>query len=93
MVSLEDVYHVAELAKIEISEEEAKKFQKEFEKILEYFSILDEVSEDVEPTFQVVALSNVFRDDVPGSCLSQEETLANSQHTEDGYFRGPRVVE
>ena len=93
MVSIEDVYHVAELAKIEISEEEAEKFRREFEKILEYFNILDEVPEEIEPTYQVIERRNVFRDDVPGRCLSQEEALMNAKHKEEGYFKGPRVVE
>ncbi len=93
MVSVEDVYHVAELAKIEITAEEAEKFREEFEKILEYFDILDEVPADIEPTFQVTERHNVFRDDVPGSCLSQEDALANARHKEEGYFKGPRVVE
>lgn len=93
MVSIEDVYHTAELAKIEISEEEAEKFREEFEKILQYFDILDEVQEDVEPTFHVLPITNVFREDVPGKCLDQSEALRNAPHKEEGYFKGPRVVE
>ncbi len=93
MVSIEDVYHIANLAKIEITEEEAEKFRVEFEKILEYFNILDEVSEEIEPTFQVLPLKNVFRDDKPGKCLSQEEALMNARHRENGYFKGPRIFE
>uniref|UniRef100_A0A7C2S672 Aspartyl/glutamyl-tRNA(Asn/Gln) amidotransferase subunit C n=1 Tax=Archaeoglobus fulgidus TaxID=2234 RepID=A0A7C2S672_ARCFL len=93
MVSIRDVYHTAELAKIEITEEQAEKFRKEFEKIIDYFNILDEVEEDVEPTFHVLPITNVFRDDVEGECLSQEEALSNATHKEEGYFRGPRVVE
>ncbi len=93
MLSIEDVYKVAELAKIEISEEEAKKFRKEFENIIEYFNQLDEVEEDVEPTFQVLPLKNVFREDLPEKGLSREEALANAKHVEDGYFKGPKIVE
>ncbi|WP_456329028.1 Asp-tRNA(Asn)/Glu-tRNA(Gln) amidotransferase subunit GatC [Archaeoglobus sp.] len=93
MVSIEDVYHTAELAKIEITEEQAEKFRKEFEKIMDYFNILDEVEEDVEPTFHVLPITNVFREDVEGECLSQEEALSNAKHKEEGYIKGPRVVE
>lgn len=93
MVSIKEVYHTAELAKIEISDEEAEKFRKEFESILNYFNILDEVEEDVEPTFQVLPLKNVFREDAEGECLSQDEALKNATHKEGGYFKGPRVVE
>lgn len=92
MVEIKDVYHVAELANIEISDKEAEKFKVEFEKILEYFDVLDEVP-DVRPTYHVVTLQNVFREDKPGRCLTQEEALSNTQHKEEGYFRGPKVVE
>ena len=93
MVSVEDVYHTANLAKVEITREEAEKFREEFERILEYFDILDEVDENVEPTFQVLPLTNVFRDDIPGECLSQDEALKNAPYKEEGYFKGPRIVE
>lgn len=93
MVSIEDVYHTAELAKIEITEKEAEKFRREFESILSYFNILDEVDESVEPTFHVLPLTNVFREDVEGKCLSHAEALSNAAHKEEGYFKGPRVVE
>ncbi len=93
MITREDVYHIAELAKIELSDEEVERFRKEFEKILEYFSILDEVPEDVEPTFHVHNLKNVFRDDVPSEPLPRELVLMNARHVEDGYFKGPKIME
>ena len=93
MITEEDVYHIANLAKIELKPEEVEKFRKEFEKILEYFNILDEVPEDIEPTFQVHSLSNVFREDVPGKPLPREEVLMNAKHVEEGYFKGPRIME
>ena len=93
MISREEVYHIANLAKIEIREDEVERFRKEFESILNYFNILDEVEEDVEPTFHVLPLSNVFREDEPKECLSQAEALKNARHVEEGYFKGPRIVE
>ncbi len=93
MLTEEDVYKVAELAKIEICEEEAKKFRAEFESIIGYFNLLDEVDVDVEPTFQVLPIKNVFREDIPKKGLSREEALANAKHVENGYFKGPKIVE
>ena len=93
MVTIDDVYHTAELAKIEIKSDEAEKFREEFEKILKYFDILDEVEEDVIPTFQVIKLKNVFREDLPGECLEQDDALKNAPHHEERYFKGPKVVE
>ncbi len=93
MLTVEDVFKIAELAKIEINREEAEKFRKEFESIIDYFNVLDEVGEDVEPTFHVLPLKNIFREDVPKEGLSREEALMNAKHVEDGYFKGPKIVE
>ncbi len=93
MVTREDVIHVANLAKIELKDDEVEKFREEFEKILKYFDLLDEVPEDVEPTYQVHDLSNVFREDVPGEPLPRELVLMNAKHVEDGYFKGPKIME
>ncbi|WP_457549826.1 Asp-tRNA(Asn)/Glu-tRNA(Gln) amidotransferase subunit GatC [Archaeoglobus sp.] len=93
MITEEEVIHVANLAKLELKQEEVKKFRKEFAKILEYFSILDEVGEDVEPTYHVLPLKNVFREDVPKKPLPRELVLMNAKHVEDGYFKGPKIME
>ncbi len=93
MITEKDVYKIATLAKVEIKPEEAENLRKEFQNILEYFNILDEVEENVEPTFQVLPLSNVFRDDVPKRCIPRDEALKNAKHVEKEYFKGPKVVE
>ncbi|MFN3384507.1 MAG: Asp-tRNA(Asn)/Glu-tRNA(Gln) amidotransferase subunit GatC [Archaeoglobaceae archaeon] len=93
MVSIEDVYHVSRLARLFIKEEEAEKFREEFEEILSYFDVLDEIREDVKPTFHVLEISNVFRNDEAKEGLEQSEALMNAPRREEGYFVGPRVVE
>ena len=93
MITEKDVLHVANLAKIELKPEEVAKFKEEFAKILEYFNMLDEVEEDVEPTYHVLPLKNVFREDIPSKPLPREEVLMNARHVEDGYFKGPKIME
>ncbi len=93
MVSRETVLHVAELAKIELKEEEIEKFARDFKKILEFFDKLDEIDPDVPPTYHVIPLKNVFRKDEPKESLSRELVLMNAKHKEEGYFKGPKVVE
>jgi aspartyl-tRNA(Asn)/glutamyl-tRNA(Gln) amidotransferase subunit C len=93
MITREDVIHISKLAKVELKEDEIEKFREGFQNILEYFNILDEVEEDVEPTFQVLPLKNVFREDEPKKSLEQVKVLMNAKHVEEGYFKGPRVVE
>lgn len=86
-VSPEEVRHVADLARVDLTDEEVDQFTTQFGEILEAFETLDEVPEtDSEPE-----LENVLRADEVRESLDQEEALRNAPHTEDGYFKGPRV--
>ena len=87
-----DVEHVANLARIALTPQERKASIKEFTSIIELFEKLDDIEEDIEPTFHVLPIENVFRDDEAGECMTIEEALANAPRKEDGYFRGPRIV-
>ncbi len=93
MITREDVEHISWLASIKIEDEEKDEFVEQFNSILEYFHQLDEVdTEGVEPTYRVVDLSNVFRDDATCKSLTQEEALRNAPKRENGYFKSPRIV-
>lgn len=85
--------HISWLASIKVSEEERAGFVASFNSVLDYFHQLDELdTEDVEPTYRVVDLTNVFREDEATESLSQEEALSNAPRTENGYFKSPRIV-
>ena len=85
--------HISWLASIKIEDEEKDEFVEQFNSILEYFHQLDEVDTDgVEPTYRVVDLANIFREDVARKSLSQEEALKNAPRRENGYFKSPRIV-
>lgn len=93
MITREDVEHISWLASIKITDEEKEKFVDQFNSILDYFHQLDEVdTEEIEPTYRVVDLANVFRDDVACKSLTQEEALKNAPRKENGYFKSPRIV-
>jgi aspartyl-tRNA(Asn)/glutamyl-tRNA(Gln) amidotransferase subunit C len=86
-VDAEDVRHVAELARVDLADEEVAAFTEQFGDILDYFETLDEVPEvESEPD-----LVNVMREDEVQEGLTQEEALANAPETEDGFFKGPKV--
>ncbi|WP_440991228.1 Asp-tRNA(Asn)/Glu-tRNA(Gln) amidotransferase subunit GatC [Haloarchaeobius baliensis] len=83
----DDVRHVAELARVDLDEDEVDEFADQFADILDYFDALDEV-----PTVEREAdLVNVMRPDEVREGLTQEEALANAAETEEGYFKGPNV--
>ena len=93
MITREDVEHIGWLASIKIEDEEKDELVEQFNSILDYFHQLDEVdTEGVEPTYRVVDLYNVFRDDKTYKSLSQEEALKNAPRRENGYFKSPRIV-
>ena len=86
-VDPETVRHVADLARVDLDDEEVARFTEQFAEILGYFETLDQVPEvEDEPD-----LTNVMRGDEAEACLSREEALQNAPETEDGYFEGPRV--
>lgn len=90
----EEVRHVANLAKLGLSEEDTAKFQKQLSSILDFVSALNEVdTKDVIPTSQVTGLENVFREDEVKPSLSQEEVLSNAPDKYKGYFRVKKVLE
>lgn len=93
MITMEDVEHISWLASIKIADQEKEEFVAQLGSVLEYFQQLDEVeTKDVEPTYRVVDLANIFRDDIPDESLDQEEALSNAPRKEEGYFKSPRIV-
>ncbi|GAB7093617.1 Asp-tRNA(Asn)/Glu-tRNA(Gln) amidotransferase subunit GatC [Halolamina litorea] len=86
-VTAEEVRGVADLARVDLSDEEVETFTEQFEAVLADFESLDEVPE-VESKPDLV---NVMRADEVAEGLTQEEALENAAETEDGYFKGPRV--
>ena len=93
LIDEETVKHIAWLARVEMSEEEVASFVEQLNRILEYFQKLDEAqTEGVEPTFHVLDLVNVFREDEPLPPLSPEEVLKNAPKREGGFFKAPRMV-
>ncbi|NIB99280.1 Asp-tRNA(Asn)/Glu-tRNA(Gln) amidotransferase subunit GatC [Halobacterium sp. R2-5] len=86
-VDADEVEHVADLARVDLDDEEVAQFADQFGDILEHFEALDEVPEvDAEPD-----LVNVMRSDEVEDSLSQDEALQNADDSEDGRFKGPKV--
>jgi aspartyl-tRNA(Asn)/glutamyl-tRNA(Gln) amidotransferase subunit C len=92
-ITLKDVEYVANLAKLELSEEEKKRFKKELNNIIRYVDQLNELNtENVPITSQVIFLQNVLREDEVLPSLSPDEALANAPEKKDGFFKVPRVI-
>ena len=96
MFTEKDLEHIAWLSRLELSQEDKNKYAPKLNSVLDYFGELDEVdTEGIEPTYHVLQLSNIFREDeisVPTRSLSQEEALSNAPKKQDGFFKAPRMM-
>ena len=94
MISREEVQHVARLARLHLTDDEAERMREQLDAILAYIDKLRELDvEGVEPTAHAVPLVNVMRDDALVPCLPQEQALANAPDRADEFFRVPRIIE
>ncbi len=93
-ISIDQVKHVANLARLAITEEEAQKFTTQLDAIISFAELLNEVDTDnVEPTSHVLDMKNVMREDIPGSGLPREEVLKNAPDQKDGQIKVPAIIE
>lgn len=89
-ISREDVLHVAELARLALTEEEIERFGSQLNAILEAVGKVSELDlSGVEPTSHPLDLVNVWAEDAPRDSLPVEEALANAPEAEAGHFRVP----
>ncbi len=90
----EQVQHVAELAKLKLTDAEVDLFQEQLSAILAYADRLDELdTESIPPTAGVLPLRNVMRPDEPRPSFPREVMLANAPDAEDGFIKVKVVLD
>jgi aspartyl-tRNA(Asn)/glutamyl-tRNA(Gln) amidotransferase subunit C len=89
-ITREDVLHVAELAQLELTEEEIERLGSQLNAILEAVGKVSELDlADVPPTSHPLDLVNVWAEDEPRPSLDPEDALRNAPDREGGFFRVP----
>ncbi len=92
-VTVNDVEHVAKLARLEFSEVEKKKFTSQLNEILSYIEKLNELdTTNVEPLSHVTEMKNVTSNDVVQPSLPKEEVLMNAPDCTEEFFKVPKVI-
>ncbi|MGH1565074.1 Asp-tRNA(Asn)/Glu-tRNA(Gln) amidotransferase subunit GatC [Mumia sp. DW29H23] len=92
-ISRADVAHLANLARIDLSDAELDRLTPELTVILESVAQVAEVAAaDVPPTSHAVPLSNVFREDVVTPGLTPEQALAGAPVVEQQRFAVPKIL-
>lgn len=90
----EEVKHVAHLARLAITEEEAEKFALQLGAITEFAEQLKELdTSNVEPTTHVLPLVNVLREDVATKGLDREKMMLNVKEQEAGQVKVPSIMD
>jgi aspartyl-tRNA(Asn)/glutamyl-tRNA(Gln) amidotransferase subunit C len=89
-----NVSYVARLARINLSEAEAKVFQKQLDDVLTYVEKLRQADvSHVETAAHAVSRVNVFREDAPRDWFTAEQALSNAPRQANGLFIVPKVME
>lgn len=92
-VTIQDVEHVASLARLRFSDEEKETLRVQLNRILEYMEQLNRLDTTaVEPLSRVVEVSNVFRDDRPSPGVSRDDALRNAPARTGEFFKVPKVI-
>ena len=98
MLTEKEIKHVAQLARIKITEKEEEKFKKELSAILDYINKLGEVNtENVEPLYQVTGLVNSVRPDEYRNDFEMNENLnekliGQAPHRQDRFIKVKSVL-
>ncbi len=89
-----DVEHVADLARLHLTDDELDRMQTQLSRILEAIEALRDVDTGhVGPTASVIQLENVMREDVARPGISRDAALANAPLRDDPFLRVPTVLE
>ena len=93
-VERETIMHLADLSNFSVSDTECESLKQDLGEILNYISQLDEIDvSDVEPTYQVFEMENVWRDDeILPQEATREELLALTKEQKDNQIKVPKVL-
>jgi aspartyl-tRNA(Asn)/glutamyl-tRNA(Gln) amidotransferase subunit C len=93
-LTVDEVRHIANLARLQLTPEEERRFAEQLSSILEYAARLLEVdTTQIPPTATVLPLQAPLRPDIPRPCPPREKILSNAPEKEAGMFRVPPVLE
>jgi aspartyl-tRNA(Asn)/glutamyl-tRNA(Gln) amidotransferase subunit C len=93
MLMPEEVKKVADMARIELSDAEVEKYQKELSSVLDYVDVLKEVNTDgLEIVSSVTGLENITRLDVAQLIDYQDAILANAPERKDRYYKVKSIL-
>ena len=93
-LTIQQVEHIANLARLDLTEDEKILYRQQLSAILDYVGRLQELdTSNIPPTSSVLPPRSVLRADLAGDSLSTAELLSNAPDVEAGQFKIPPVFE
>ena len=93
-ITKDQVKYVANLARLNVSEEEADELCLQMEDIITFADALNEINTDgIEPTNHAIKVENVLREDVVEESYDRDEIIKNAPMKQAGCYAVPRIVE
>ena len=93
-LSIKEVEHVAELARLELTNEEKERFADQLSNILTHIEKLNRLDTgSVEPTSHVLPIKNTFRDDMNRELFLEGNSLNNAPDKDRNYYKVPKIIE
>jgi len=93
-ISVDQVRHVARLARLELSPDDEAQLQADLSEMLTYVDKLNELETgSVEPTAQVGEAGTPMRADEVTNCAAAAEMLANAPSRSGDFFKVPKIIE
>ena len=93
-ISLDEVIHVAKLARLRLADDEGEKYRMDLNSILDYVESLEELdTDDITPMSHVLDIKNVWREDLPRDKNESEALLKNAPDREKEYYKVPKIME
>ncbi len=93
-VTIDEVRHVARLARLDLPEAELERVRRELNRIMDHFAELQELDTgDVDQTSHAIPMTNVYRPDIVNPSLAADSILQNAPDAVEGFFRVPAFME
>lgn len=93
-LSADDVRAIADLARLELSDDDVERYQQQLSDILGYFQKLEELdTSHIDPTSSVLPLTNVMRKDEAHDALQVDDVVANAPDSDGEQFRVRAVLD
>lgn len=93
-LTLEEVKHIADLARLQLDDEELQKYQHQLSDILDYAARLQAINTaEIPPTSSMLIDRLELRDDIPMTGLTINDLMTNAPQFEESQFRVPPVLE